>query len=294
MSGSTWRRRARRALALVALLGASGCMQVPEPLELTLDDDEAAWRVAAPTPTPTPTSTPAFPGRGLPEPDYEAWPRSADPWLASLGEREVRRYPLWPTPVTEPCPAVMFGRYSPALDGGDMFERVAARLAAVEGHLGVTPSEITLLRDHLHVPGLRLVAASDTSGGCMLGWSHTHCFVTATAAYCPDGSTADLERLVRDHRLVPFSLDPAGWFELAVVMSGAESIVLEPGLVRECTRVEGAAAQRPTVEIDDARVTVRFTAITEGDGIDYSVAFAPRGRVTMETAVRWQLPADGG
>lgn len=291
MSRWTGRGQTGAGVALAWLLCGAlpGCIAVPEPLELPPEDeDEDAWRSAEPAPAPVRMAS------DRDGPDYEVWPRSSEPWLASLDEREVRTYPLWPTPITEPCPTVMFGSYAPQLEGGDMFERVTARLGTVgEGRLRVSPSEITLLHDHVNVHGLRLVAASDTRGGCMMGWSHTHCFVSATHAYCPDGTTDDLVRLVRDHRLEPTSLDRAGWFELAVVMSGAESIVIEPALVRECTRVPEVEALPPTVVVEDAQVTVRFTAITEGDGIDTTVIIGPDGRVTMKTAVRWVLPDEG-
>jgi hypothetical protein len=274
---------------LLASLGA--CVQVPEPLELELsfeDEGAAPHAVAAEPEAEGPSLAPAWP-----KPDYTAWPLSEDPRLAAIDQREVRRYPLWPTPISEPCPAVMFGSFDLQLEGGGMFERVRDRLVWVaEPGLRLSPTEIVLLRDHVDVPGLRLVAAASTPGACMKSWRHTHCFVSATDAYCPDGSAKDLERLVRAHGLRPRSLAAAGWLELSVVMSGAETLVVEPSLVRECTRVEGAEALAPAVEIEDARVTVRFTAIAEGDGVDYTVIVNDDGTVTMEALPRWQLPRD--
>lgn len=287
------RARGRVGMAVAACLGsASGCMQVPEPLELdpayAEEDKEARFR-AVPVPAPSAKQLSA----SSREHDYVTWPLSRDPQLAAYGQREVRTYPLWPTPIDEPCPAVMFGSWEPQLDAGPMFERVTARLATIADlRLRVQPSEIMLLRDHIEVPGLRLVAASDTDSGCMMGWSHTHCFVDPGDVYCPDGSARELERLVRAHGLRPTSLTSAGWLELSAVMVGAEYIVIEPKLVRECTTITGVEALAPTVELEETRVTVRLTAITEGHGVDYTVVVAGDGSVTMESNERWHMPSD--
>lgn len=290
MNGATKRARRRVGWIAVAWLGgASGCVEVPEPLELELEleleEDDAFLALPAPSAERLLASSR--------EHDYVTWPLSRDPRMASFGQREVRTYPLWPTPIDEPCPAVMFGSWEPQLDAGPMFERVTARLATIADlRLSVTPSEIMLLRDHIGVPGLRLVAASDTDSGCMMGWSHTHCFVDPHAVYCPDGTDDELERLVRDHGLRPTSLGSAGWLELSAVMVGAETIVIEPKLVRECTSIEGVEALAPTVELEESRVTVRFTAITEGHGFDHTVVVTDEGTVTMETTKRWHMPSD--
>lgn len=290
MSGSASKWRGWAVSVALALLGSTtGCIEAPEPLELELviDDEDTVMRAAPPATAPEPGGV----ASRWPAPDHEAWPLSDDPRLAALGQRVVRTYPQWPTPIDEPCPAVMFGSFEPQLDGGDMFERVSARLAAIgPSRLGLTPTELTLVHDHIDVPGLRLVAASDTRGSCMMGWSHTHCFVTATDAYCPDGTSGDLERLVRAHALTPAALSTAAWIELAVVMSGAERLVVEPRLVRECTRVLGVEALEPTVEMSDQGLTVRFTAITDGEGIDYTVRFERDGGVTLAAETRWPLP----
>lgn len=295
MSGSPnerMRGRARGCVGIVvgAWLGAaSGCVEVPEPLELELgyeDEVEDAF-LAAPAPSAERLLASSR------EHDYVTWPLSRDPQLAAHGQREVRTYPLWPTPIDEPCPAVMFGSWDPQLDGGPLFERVTARLSTVEDpRLRVTPSEITLLRHHVHAPGLLLVAASDTSSGCMMGWSHTHCFADPEGVYCPDGTARELERLVRAHALRPTSLTSAGWVELSAVMVGAEHIVIEPKLVRECTTIAGVEALPPTVELEETRVTVRFTAITEGHGVDHTVVVTDDGSVTMESKERWHMPSD--
>lgn len=292
MSGAARRVRGRGGVVVAACLGvlAAACMQVPEPLELDLPYPEDEDVFVAP---PVPTAKELWASSR--DHDYVAWPLDRDPQLAAHERREVRRYPLWPTPIDEPCPAVMFGRFEPQLAGGPLFDRVSARLSSVEHpRLRVTPSEITLLRAHVVVPGLRLVAASDTSSGCMLGWSHTHCFVGPEDVYCPDGSARELERLVRAHGLRPTSLTSAGWLELAAVMVGAEHIVIEPALVRECTTIEGVEALTPAVTLEEARVTVRFTAITEGHGVDHTVIVEADGAVTVEADERWHMPGDEG
>lgn len=290
MSGLAGKWRAWASVVAAVLLGSTpGCIEASEPLELELviDDEDTVMRAVAPAGAPAPGSV----ASRWPAPDYEVWPLSGDPRLAALGQREVRTYPRWPTPITEPCPAVMFGSFEPQLDGGDMLERVSARLATIgPSRLGVTPTELVLVQDHIDVPGLRLVAASDTSGSCMMGWSHTHCLVSATDAYCPDGTSGDLERLVRAHAITPAALSMAGWVELAVVMSGAEMVVVEPRLVRECTRVAGVEALEPSVEMSDEGLTVRFTAITDGEGIDYTVRLERDGNVTLAAHTRWRPP----
>lgn len=279
MSGA--RRGARgRASTIVAAawLGvASGCVETPEPLDLELPDDDVF-------------ASPSEPSQ-RPRHAHDGWPLRQEPSLGGLERRMPRAYPLWPTPTDEPCPPVTFGRFEPQLDGGPMFERTTARLAAMErSRLSLTPTELTLLRDHVGVPGLLLVAASDTSSGCSMGWVHTHCFVSATDAYCPDGTARDLERLVRVYGLRPRSLTHAAWLELAVVLSGVERIVMEPALVRECTSVAGVVPRAPTVEVDDARVTVRFWGITEGRGAEHTVVVEHGGEVRMEAVEHWQDP----
>lgn len=269
-------------LAVGLAVGLAACVQVPEPLELELAEEHRDDVFMA-----APRRAPARAGR-----DYDAWPLVDDPEQARLERREPRTYPLWPTPIDEPCPPVMFASYEPQLDGGPTFERVSARLADVEDpRLRVSPTELVLLHDHLDVPGLRLWAASSTSSSCMMGWRHTHCFSSADEAFCPDGTTRDLERLVRAHALEPGSLTRSRWLELAVVMSGVERIVIEPSLVSECTRAAGIDALAPSVEIEDARVTVRFTAITDVGGVDHTVIVEEGGDVIMDTTERWQHPS---
>lgn len=285
MSGASQRARRRVGwVAAASLGGASGCVEVPEPLELELAEEDDASFAGPEAAGPLASSR---------EQDYVTWPLSGDPRLASLGHRELRTYPLWPTPIDEPCPAVMFGSWEPQLDAGPMFERVTARLATIaDPRFHVKPSEIMLLRDHIDVPGLRLVAASDTDAGCVMGWSHTHCFVGPADVYCPDGTDDELERLVRNHRLRPTSLTSGGWLELSAVMVGAEHVVIEPKLVRECTSIAGVEALAPTAELEESRVRVRFTAITEGHGFDHTVVVTADGTVTMETTERWHMPSD--
>jgi hypothetical protein len=297
MSGAAWMARAGAAFVAAALVGGgSGCIEVPEPLELdmVIDDAGAAVWKAESEAAPEAVRGRLRSSSSWPAPDHTAWPLSRDPRLAAIDQREVRTYPLWPTPISEPCPGVMFGSFGGLeLNGGDMFDRIRARLAAVGvPRLSVSPSEIVPLHDHIDVPGLRLMAASYTGSGCMMGWHHTHCFVTHDDVYCPDGSSKDLERLVRAHGLTPHSLDSAGWFELAVVMTGVETLVIEPRLVRECTRVAGAEAVAPAVEIDPERVTVRFTSIDDGAGLDHTVIVERDGTVRMEAHPRWEVPAE--
>jgi hypothetical protein len=241
--------------------------------------------MAAPGPAPS--------GSSRSDRDYDAWPLVEDPEQARLERREPRTHPLWPTPIDDPCPPVMFASYEPQIDGGPTFDRVSARLTQVEEpRLHVIPTELMLLHDHVDVPGLRLWAASRTSSSCMMGWRHTHCFTSADEAYCPDGTTRDLERLVGDFALEPRSLTRSRWLELAVVMSGVERIVIEPALVRECTRVPNVDALSPSVEIEDARVTVRFTAISEAGGVDHTVIVEQGGDVIMDSTARWQQPSE--
>lgn len=292
MNGSSKaaRRGAPSAAAWLAVglaVGLAACVQVPEPLELELAEEHRDDVFVAVAPEPAPLGS-TWPGR-----DYDAWPLVEDPEQARLERREPRTYPLWPTPIDEPCPPVMFASYEPQLDGGPTFDRVSARLARVEDpRRQVIPTELVLLHDHVDVPGLRLWAASRTSSSCMMGWRHTHCFASEGDVYCPDGTTRDLERLVRTHGLEPRSLTRSRWFELAVVMSGVERIVMEPALVRECTRVPGIEALAPSVEIEDARVTVRFTAISEAGGVDHTVIVEQGGDVIMDSAARWQHPSE--
>lgn len=287
-------RRRAGVLGMALLAGGLGCVQTPVALELEASHDEEVEDVhirAAAAAREAELARLSRPDE--PERDYSIWPLSDDPARARFGDREVRSHPLWPTPISEPCPAVMFSSYDPELVGGDMFDRTTTRLAAVGNpRFGMSPTGVRLLRDHIEIPGLRLVAASHTSSACMMGWRHTHCLVAQDDVYCPDGTSKDLERLVRAQQLAPRSLDPAGWFELAVVMSGAESIVIEPRLVRECTQVEDASALAPAVEIDDERVTVRFTSVDRDGGRDHTVIIARDGTVTMEAQPRWQIPSD--
>lgn len=273
--------------AAVLLAGAAGCVEasMEEELDMDLDDD-----AIMPVPLPERVEVEPLPDDGR---DYGTWPRSDDPRQARIGGRQVRTYPLWPTPIDEPCPTVLLGSFGPPLEGGPMFERVTARLADVtDPRLDVVPTEIIVVRDHVGIGGLRLVAAANTSSACMMGWHHTHCFASATDTYCPDGTAADLERLVRSYGLVPSSLSAAGWMELAVVLSGVERLVVEPSLVRECTPVEGVTARSPSVEVEPGRVTIRFTAITRGQGADHTVVVTREGGVTTSAQTRWPAPPE--
>jgi len=288
MNGIARIARGRAGLGVaVWLAGVTGCIQVPEPVELEMTYDEDVDVFVAP---PAPTPRPAPSGKH----DYAKWPLSSDPRLAELGQRELRTYPLWPTPIDRPCPEVMFGRFEPKLDAGPTLERVRARLATVvDPWLHIEPSEITRLRDHVDVPGLQLWDAWEITGSCATHWTHTYCFVDSTDAYCPDGTASELERLVRAYRLRPSSLSSAGWFELAVVMVGVDYVVIEPELVQECSFVEGVEALAPAVEREPERVTVRFTSIAEGGrGVDHTVIVEGDGGVTMEARERWHAPTE--
>jgi hypothetical protein len=46
----------------------------------------------------------------------------------------------------------------------------------------------------------------------------------------------------------------------------------------------------PSVEISDEGLTVRFTAITDGEGIDYTIRFERDGNVTQVAHTRWRPP----
>lgn len=294
-----------KTIGLWVLL-SGGCMQVPEPLEIEglYDEDGKPWAAEAAIDDLGPGRYPDEPfghpadsrlGRSPwddVEHDYSTWPLSSDPDLAAIGMREPRTHALWPTPITEPCAAVMFANLGPELTGGDMFDRTASRIARIEPpRLGLGLTELFVLRDHVDVPGLRLVTASSSPGVCMMAWSHMYCFVDAHDVYCPDGTLQDLERLVRVHRLEPRSLSKAGWLELAVVMTDVDTVVIDASLADECTWVKGASALPPEVIVGDDVVVVRFTSVDGDRGVDRELHIERGGRARMKTTPRWSMPA---
>jgi hypothetical protein len=226
----------------------------------------------------------------------DAWPMSDNPSHARLGMHELRIHPLWRTPVDRPCPTTVFAPIGPNLHGGDMFDRITEHRTRTSGNDGEVawlklPTSIVMLHDHVGLPGLRLVLVSNTASSCMLGWTHTHCFVDADAVYCPDGTTEDLERLVRAHQLEPRSLSEAGWFELAMVMTGVEHFVVDEAYLHECVPdLPSASALAPAVTIEDEQVTIRFTAIEGGRGTDHTIRIERSGKVDAGKATRWYLP----
>jgi hypothetical protein len=218
------------------------------------------------------------------------WPKSDEPIRAILGVREPRIHPLWRTPIDDACPAAMFASLSPDFIRGDTYSRVHTRLSSIEDRrLGITPSEVMPVHDHIELPGVMLVAAMDSESSCMMGWAHTHCLVADDAVWCPDGTTKDLQQIVDRFALKPFSLSDAQWFELAVVMSGVSTFVIEPGLLSECTHVEGARADAPRVVRGWNSVTIEFTAIEDGHGRDVRVEIAD-GRASMTAKSAWTAP----
>ncbi|MCX4244369.1 hypothetical protein [Paraliomyxa miuraensis] len=287
---------ARPTLGLALLMGAlvlgsGGCVEVPEPLEIEGLYDEVDPMIAVEPGErgkPDEVDDEASPWDDV-ERDYSTWPPSPETHLARIGLRELRTHALWPTPVSEPCPAVMFGALGPRLAGGDLFDRISSRVETIEPpRLTLSATAVMVLRDHVDVPGLRLVVASSTPGACMMAWRHLHCFADAHEAYCPDGTLGDLERLVRNHHLEPRSLTEAAWMELVVVMTEVGTLVIDPSLVGECTREPDVTALAPEVRIEDDAVTVRLTSIDDhGDGLDRTVTIERGGAVHMETRARW-------
>jgi len=228
--------------------------------------------------------------------DPVPWPRDPDPELVERQRRAPRTSSLWRTPVSEPCPTVVFGTLSPELTAGDTFDRVSRHLDGLgQTRWNVQPTEVLLLRDHLERPGVRLVVSSSTESGCMMGWAHAHCLVTDAAVYCPDGTTEPLERFVGDHVRSLHELSEAAWFELVAVLTGVERFVFEPTLVGECSDVPGVSARPPQVEVFDDRVEVALTLIEEeGHGVDRTVVVTSAGAVTQHDARRWTQPEDDG
>lgn len=270
----------RRAVFIVAMLG--GCTPVPDVLDVDVEVDVAASDDG--------------------EHDAPSTIRPIDDRLEALGIGPIRTHPLWPTPSNDACPAAMFASLGPTLNAGDMFRRTHARLAAVAAtvppselssmYAGPRMTDLALLRDHLGVPGLRLVAALDYSSSCMMGWSHQHCFVTSDAVYCPGEGAAEIDRMVDALSLAPHDLDPAGWFELVVALLGIQSMVLYPDEIAACTRVAGAHTVAPEVTIDADRVTVQLTEIEGGAGVLHYVVIEVGGEVRASRHVLWKAPAE--
>lgn len=224
-------------------------------------------------------------------------PPEAEPPLRSvrevLGLPPPRHHALWPVPVTAACPRVVFGSLTPPLVHGDMLRRVAATFSAkYEGHWGAVPSEVMLLRDHVDIPGVRLVAAMDHSTGCMMGWWSKHCFVTAKEVYCPGDARVSIARFVRDLDVAPAELGASAWLEVVTVLLGVETIVLWPDELPSCTPAKGAVASAPSVRTLDDRVVVQLTAIVEGVGISYTVDIRADGSVTVDEQKLWESPPD--
>ncbi|MBC8072619.1 MAG: hypothetical protein IAG13_30135 [Deltaproteobacteria bacterium] len=268
----------RRTAFAIALVG--GCTPVTETLDVDMAivaTDDAALAVEAPL-----------------EP--------VDDRLRELDVGPIRTHPLWPTPSNDECPAPMFASLGPSLNAGDMFRRTHARLSAIATSASSSDSssiltqprmtDLLLVRHHLDVPGLRLIAAMDFSSSCMMGWSHEHCFVTTGSVYCPGAGTSEMTRMVQELGLAPDELDPAGWFELVVVLLGVERMVLHPDRISACTRVAGAHTVAPEVTIEAHRVTVQLTAIENGAGVLHYVVIEANGRVHASRHLLWKAPKD--
>ncbi|MBX7080411.1 MAG: hypothetical protein K1X88_14535 [Nannocystaceae bacterium] len=177
-----------------------------------------------------------------------------------------RTHPLWPTASADRCPAVMFGSLPPELDAGPTFDRITdAHVALGERAQGQRPSAIVPLRHHAQGAGLRLFAATNAESGCMMGWTHTHCVVSDAVVACaerPELATgASLQRVVQAERLRPHDLPPEGWFELAVALSGVETLALSPDDPSACIDLPHVLAVPPSVERTLDRVDIRFTAL---------------------------------
>ncbi|HET6581903.1 MAG TPA: hypothetical protein VFG69_00625 [Nannocystaceae bacterium] len=241
----------------------------------------------------TVTRVPSRPRAAEPAPSWDGtWPMSDDPIRSRIGMHMPRSHPLWRTPVTEACPGVMFSALTPELAGGDTASRVGQRVARVtDPRLRLDVADVMLLHDHIELPGVRLVAAMNEHSGCMMGWAHTHCLVADDAVWCPDGQAADLQSIVDRFELVPESLSDAQWLELVVIMTGVPTLVLEPALLSECTRVADASAIAPRIVREGDRITVEFTGIGERGGEDHRVVI-DGGRVRMSSRPAWTVPSD--
>lgn len=217
---------------------------------------------------------------------HELWTTDRGPGPSKPIAAAKPGHPLWPTPFEGQCPRVAFTELTPALSSGDMLERVAVGRGDL---LPRPPSHVVMLRHHVELPGLRLAAVLDHSGGCMMGWSHSHCFVTATDTYCAGKGDGELRRLVRDFDLQPRDLPAHAWLELGVVLAGTEQLVLDPIGMGACTTVAGALAHGPVVQIDDQRVVLRFTGITERphQGVAHTVEITATGAVDSDQQTRW-------
>lgn len=226
----------------------------------------------------------------MPPPEEDPPPRSV---REALDLPPPREHELWPVPVTDACPRVVFGALAPPFGDGDMMRRVAADFSAKDpSRWRAVPSEVMLLRHHLDVPGVRLVAAMNHDAGCMMGWWSKHCFVTAREVYCPGDARVSIARFVRDLDIAPRELDASAWLELVAVLLDVETIVLWPNELSSCTQVAGATANAPSVRWLDDRVVVQLTAIVEGAGISYTVEIRDGGTVTIDEERRWAKPPD--
>ncbi|MEM9454443.1 MAG: hypothetical protein AAGF11_09705 [Myxococcota bacterium] len=213
-----------------------------------------------------------------PPPESVHWPvlPSSSRWK---DRRPPRAFPLWPTPVTEPCPPLAFDVLTPALTGGPIFERVLAHMTEpTPSGRRERPDSIKLLRHHVGLPGLHLVAALFESS---YRHHHSHCFVSADAVYCDNlGSPTELERLVEDLRLEPQSLTPAAWFELVLTLTDIDYFALAPK-VPGC---DFSSALEPSVEIEPDRVTVRVTSsMLDGGIFDRTIVVGRDGTVSIES-----------
>lgn len=242
------------------------------------------------------------------EPESEQLPALDDDFVPPVPEEEPppprsvreildlpppRTHELWPVPVTSACPRVTFGALGPGLTGGDMMHRTAVEFAArPDASVWSVPTEVRLLRHHLDVPGVRLLAALNYSSGCMMGWWAEHCFVTAGAVYCPGDAEATIGRFVRDLQLAPRDLDRAAWLEVVAVLLGVETIVLWPDEIDTCVTQKDARAAEPSVLLLNDRVRVQLTAIVEGAGTLYTVEIHADARVTVDATPLWQPPPD--
>lgn len=197
-----------------------------------------------------------------------------------------RTHPLWPTASADRCPAVMFGSLPPELDAGPTFDRITdAHVALGERAQGQRPSAIVPLRHHAQGAGLRLFAATNAESACMMGWTHTHCVVSDAVVACaerPELATgASLQRVVQAERLRPHDLPPEGWFELAVALSGVETLVLSPDGPSACIRLPHVLAVPPSVERTLDRVDIHFTALQDLTAWWYHVEVDANGRVRL-------------
>ncbi len=280
----------RSAWALCAVLVA--CTPATATTEEFVVESDALGTDAAIEPAPA-EPAPAEPAEPAPAEPAPAEPAEPAPPLIPIDEVldheafvSPRTHPLWPTASSDRCPSVMFGAIGPAIDAGPTSERIVAAHGSPGSHaLGRTPSAIVPLRHHTRIAGLQLFGAINHEAGCMMGWTHTHCFVTDAVVACaerPELATgAPLQRLVQSLHLRPHDVPPEGWFELAVALSGVPALALRPDDLAVCPGLPGVLAVPPSVQRTLDGVDIRFTAVQGRTAWRYRIRIDTEGRVRL-------------